>query len=198
MIWRMLAMGALAASTAQAGEIGEAPKPWFKNGAPPAAAECDGGVDTALEASGTPNLTLKCDATVAGFVGVMQRLDPDPYRNRRVRFSALVKTEGVEGWGGLWMRVDDVDMPGAAFDNMQNRPLKGTSDWTSYSVVLDASSNAQGVFFGTLMSGKGQLWISDWRLEIVGTDVPTTALVQRTAGPAPAVPSGPSNLELAR
>ena len=198
MIWRILAIGALAASTAQAGETGEAPKPWRKNGAPPAVTQCDGGVDSALEASGTANLTLKCDETVNGFVGVMQRLDPDPYRSRRLRFSALVKTEGVEGWGGLWMRVDDVDKPGAAFDNMQNRPLKGTSDWTSYSVVLDASSNAEGVFFGTLMAGKGQLWISDWRLEIVGTDVPTTGLTPQTAGPAPSLPSGPSNLELAR
>lgn len=198
MIWRIVMIGALATSTAQAGEIGEAPKPWFKNGGPPAVTQCDGGVDSALEASGTANLTLKCDETVNGFVGVMQRLDPDPYRNRRLRFSALVKTEGVEGWGGLWMRVDDVDKPGAAFDNMQNRPLKGTSDWTSYSVVLDASSNAQGVFFGTLMAGKGQLWISDWRLEIVGADVPTTGLTPKRAGPAPDARSGPSNLELAR
>jgi hypothetical protein len=196
MIWRMLAIGALATSTAHAGEIGEAPKPWFKNGARPAAAECGGGVDTALEASGTANLTLKCEATVDGFVGVMQRLDGVAYLNQRVRFSALVKTEGVEGWGGLWMRIDDVDKKTAAFDNMQDRPLEGTSDWTSYSVVLDASSNAEGVFFGTLMTGKGQLWISDWRLEIVGPDVPTTALKvpsQPVRGPA-----GPANLELAR
>lgn len=198
MIWRILAIVALATSTAQADEIGEAPKPWFKNGMQPAVAECGGGVDSALEASGISNLTLKCDETVSGFVGVMQRIEPDPYRNRRLRFSALVKTENVEGWGGLWMRIDDVDKPGAAFDNMQNRPLKGTTDWTTYSVVLDTSSNAQGVFFGTLMSGKGQLWISDWRLEIVGTDVPTTSLTPQTAGPAPVTQSGPSNLELAR
>ena len=207
MIWRILAFGALATSTAQAGEIGEAPQPWRKNGAQPAVAQCGGGVDSALQASGTANLTLKCEATVDGFVGVMQRIDPDPYRNRRLRFSALVKTEGIEGWGGLWMRVDDVGKPGAAFDNMQNRPLQGTSGWTNYSVVLDASSNAQGVFLGTLMSGKGQLWISDWRLEIVGTDVPTTALTPETAGQppggpsrpsGPSGPSGPSNLELAR
>ena len=196
MIWRMLAIGALATSAAHAGEIGEAPKPWRKNGAAPAVAECGGGVDSTLAASGTANLTLKCEATVNGFVGVMQRVDPDLYRSRRVRFSALVKTENVEGWGGLWMRVDDVDKPSAAFDNMQDRALKGTSDWTSYSVVLEASSNAQGVFFGTLMSGKGQLWIRDWRIEIVGPDVPTTAM--NVPGQPVAGPTGPGNLELAR
>ena len=196
MIWRLLAIGALATSTAHASEITEAPRPWFKNGAKPAVEQCGGGVDAALEALGTTNLTLKCDTAVDGFVGVMQRLDPDPYRSTRVRFSALVKTENVEGWGGLWMRVDDVDKPNAAFDNMQNRPLKGTTDWTPYSVVLDASANAQGVYFGTLMTGKGQLWIRDWRVEIVGPDVPSTGL------PMPGLPSGrqtgPANLELAR
>jgi hypothetical protein len=196
MIWRTLAIGAFATSAAHAAEIGEAPQPWFKNGAKPAVEQCGGGVDTALEASGTTNLTLKCDTTVAGFVGVMQRLPPDTYRNTRVRFSALVKTENVEGWGGLWMRVDDVDKPGASFDNMQDRPIKGTSDWTPYSVVLDASANAQGVYFGTLMSGKGQLWIRDWRLEIVGADVPSTA--RATPGAAASAQAGPANLELAR
>lgn len=186
MIWRMLAIGALATSAAHAGEIGQAPQPWFKNGGGPAVEQCGGGTDTALD---TPNLTLRCDANVDGFVGVMQRLDAEQYKDRRVRFSALVKTEGVEGRGGLWMRVDDVGKPNAAFDNMHDRPLKGTTDWTPYSVVLDASSNAQGVFFGTLMSGKGQLWISDWRLEIVGNETPTTG---RTLA------SEPLNLQLQR
>jgi hypothetical protein len=182
----MLAIGALAASAAHADEIGEAPQPWFKNGMKPAVEQCSGGADTTL---GTPNLTLKCDATVDGFVGVMQRLDAEQYKNHRVRFSALVKTEGIEGWGGLWMRIDDVDRPGAAFDNMQSRPLKGTTEWTPYSVVLDVSSNAQGVYFGTLMSGKGQLWVTDWRLESVGTEVATTGVNSQ---------GGPANLSLSR
>jgi hypothetical protein len=196
MIWQTLAIGALATSTLHAAEIGEAPTPWFKNGLKPAIEHCGGGVDMALEGEGTSNLTLKCDATVDGFVGVMQRLPPDTYRNTRVRFSALVKTASVEGWGGLWMRIDDVDRLGAAFDNMQNRPIKGTTEWTPYSVVLDASANAQGVFFGTLMTGKGQLWIRDWRLEIVGPDVPSTALP--LAGAPSGAQTGPANLELAR
>jgi hypothetical protein len=196
MIWRTLAIGVFASSTAHAADIGEAPKPWFKNGAKPAVEQCDGGVDTALEALGTTNLTLKCDATVDGFVGVMQRLEPDPYRSTRVRFSAVVKTENVEGWGGLWMRVDDVGKPNAAFDNMQRRPIQGTTDWTEYAVVLDASANAQGVYFGTLMTGKGQLWIRDWRLETVGLDVPSTALP--LSGLSGGTQTEPANLELAR
>lgn len=188
MIYRMLAL-ALVATTAQAGEVGEAPQPWFKNGQAPALTECAGGADSELQARGVVNLTLKCESTTGGFVGVMQRLDGEQYRNQRVRFSALVKAEGLEGWGGLWMRVDDVGKPNAAFDNMQQRPIKGTADWKPYSVVLDASAAAQGVFFGTLMIGKGQLWLSDWRLEVVDTGVPTTGIT---------IANEPGNLQLKR
>ena len=56
----------------------------------------------------------------------MQYFAAEKYRGQRIRFSALIKAEGVEGWGGIWMRVDDVDKPGTSFDNMQNRPVKGT------------------------------------------------------------------------
>ncbi len=60
-----------------------------------------------------------------------------------------------DGWGGLWMRVDGRDRKITAFDNMQNRSIKGTTDWSTYSVVLDVSEEAVDVSFGTLMSGKG-------------------------------------------
>ena len=101
----------------------------------------------------------------------------------------MIKGEGLEGWGGIWMRVDDTDKPRSAFDNMQDRAVKGTADWTPYSIVLDVSNNAQGIFFGTLTSGKGQLWISDLRFEVVDRTVPVTG---------PRQTSAPGNLELSR
>ena len=190
MNYRVLIAATLVATVVQAGEVDpKLPQPWFKNGQPPAAEQCLAGVDAELEARGTPNITLKCESELAGFVGVMQSFAANTYRGQRIRFSALIKGEGVEGWGGIWMRVDDVDKPNTAFDNMQQRAVKGTADWTPYSIVLDASTNASGIFFGTLMIGKGQLWISDLRFEIVGTDVPTTG---QTMSPEP------GNLQLAR
>jgi len=168
------------------------PQPWFKNGMAPAVKECVAGVDTELEGKGTPNMTLRCDATVQGFVGVMQMFAADDYRGKRVRFSALAKSDAVEGWAGLWMRVDEGEKS-VAFDNMQQRPITGTQDWTRYSVVLDVSENADGIFFGTLTNGKGQVWVSSIRFEEVGTDVPVTG------GPARRrLDPKPGNLELSR
>jgi len=178
MNYKVLIAATLAAATVavvEASTVDEAlPAPWFKNGQAPAVNECKAGVDTDIEKHGTPNLTLQCAATSVGFVSVMQNFAATDYLGKRVRFSALVKSQDIEKWSGLWMRIDATGRQGAAFDNMENRPVKGTSDWTPYSIVLDVPQNAEGVFFGALMLGKGQLWISDLRFEVVGADIPTT------------------------
>lgn len=191
MNYRVLIAATLVATLARAGEVDtDLPKPWFKNGMAPAVDQCMAGVDAELENRGTRNLTLKCERDAGGgFVGIMQNFSAEKYHGKRLRFSALVKSEGVEGWGGLWMRIDNTNKMGAAFDNMQQRPINGTRDWTPHAVVLDATGEAQGIFFGVLMSGKGQLWISDLRFEEVGLDVPTTGVTQS---------SEPGNLQLAR
>src|SRR5215471_16702910 len=51
------------------------------------------------------------------------------------RISAMVRTADAQ-WAGLWMRVDKGPNM-VAFDNMQNRSIKGTSGWQEYEVVLD-------------------------------------------------------------
>jgi len=196
MNYKALIAAALAATVVvvQASTLDESvPKPWFKNGADPAAKICKAGIDTAIESAGTPNLTLRCDTKEGGFVGVMQNFIANDYVGKRVRFSALVRATGVEDWAGLWMRIDDKDRPNSAFDNMQNRPITGTSDWTPYSVVLDVSTKAQGIYFGVLMTGKGQVWISDLRFDVVGDDVPSTDQLSGKSGL-----SKPGNLSLSR
>jgi hypothetical protein len=191
MNYKVLVAAALVASLANATTVDTTvPQPWFKNGQAPAVQACLAGIDAEIEARGTPNMTLKCDANVDGFVGVMQNFSAKNYLNKRVRFSALVKAQDVEGRAGLWMRIDDKGRAGAAFDNMQDRPITGTSDWTPYEVVLDASDNADGIFFGMLLGGKGQVWISGIRFEVVDSGVTSTQRV------APAVPSEPGNLGL--
>lgn len=182
---------ALFALGANAGDVDEnVPEPWFKNGQPPAKDQCLAGVDTALEQQGTQNLTLRCEASAAGFVGVMQEFSAENYLGKRVRFSASVKSENIaEGWGGLWMRVDDHDRRSSAFDNMQDRPIEGSTEWTQHAVVLDVSQDGEGIFFGVLLTGSGQIWIKDLQFDSVGDDVPTTG---------PRKPTKPGNLELAR
>jgi hypothetical protein len=73
------------------------------------------------------------------------------------------------------MRVDG-DRRILGFDNMDNRAVRGTTDWTMYSVVLDVPENAKNIFFGILLVGKGQVWADDLSLEVVDKNVVTTNL----------------------
>jgi hypothetical protein len=118
---------------------------------------------------------LRSRVSSSGFGTIMQQFLADAYRGQRVRFTALVRSEGVERWAGLWMRVDGTGKRALAFDNMNNRAITGTTDWTPYAVVLDvAGRESTMIAFGVLLDGPGQLWMTDVRIEPVGADVPTT------------------------
>ena len=71
------------------------------------------------------------------------------------------------------MRIDK-EAKQLAFDNMQGRPIKGSTGWKQYDVVLDVPQDATGIFFGVLLSGSGTVRISGAKFEIVGPSVPIT------------------------
>ena len=57
---------------------------------------------------------------------------------------------------------------------MQNRPIKGTSMWQHYEVVLDVPESAGGISFGILLDGPGQVWLNNTEFEIVSGAIVTT------------------------
>lgn len=95
---------------------------------------------------------------------------------KRVRFSAPVRAQGVLGWAGMWMRVDNAQGKPIAFDNMMGRPITGTRDWTRYEIVLDVAKEAAMIYYGILLSGPGEVWIGRATLEVVDASVPTTGI----------------------
>ncbi len=164
-----------------------APRGWFLAGNKPAS--YDAGIDAPVSYDGHPSAYLKSkDVQIDGFGTLMQQFRADRYLGKRVRFSAFVKTAAVQAWAGLWMRIDRQSTQ-VAFDNMQNRPIKGTTNWQQYDVVLDVPQDATGIFFGILLGGTGQVWISNAKFEVVRSDVQTTG-----GNAASAMPDEPSNL----
>lgn len=99
------------------------------------------------------------------------------WRGMRVQLKAELKTGGVGGWAGLWMRIDGPDGQALSFDNMQDRPLRGTSAFGWHSVVLDVPPTAERLSFGVLLRGPGAVFIREIRFEAVDDTVPTTDLV---------------------
>ena len=74
---------------------------------------------------------------------------------------------------GLWLRVDQLGSgKSVSFDNMNDRPIKGTTEWTKYEIILDVPSDASLLAFGALISGAGQVWFDNLKFEIV-SDIKT-------------------------
>lgn len=88
---------------------------------------------------------------------------PIDFDGETIEFSGFLRTESVSGFAGLWMREDG---PGGAvqFDNMQNKQLKGTTEWTEYTIKLPLDKRAKTLFFGVILVGEGKVWIDDLRL----------------------------------
>jgi len=131
-----------------------------------------------------------------GFGTLTQAFRADGYRGKRLRMTAYVKTDGVERNTGLWMRIDGKEKTGLAFDNMMGRPIKGTTDWKKYEVVLDVPDE---IFFGLLVAGKGRGWVDDIAFEVVDKNVPTTGLeiqpMDREGELTKDLPKEPKNLD---
>lgn len=156
-------------------QAGAAPRGWFLAGDHPQ--NYVTGVDREMMYQGHPTAYLKSKpSALEGFGTLMQQFDAAQYAGKRVRLSAWVKSENVNDWAGLWMRVDN-GTKYVAFDNMQNRAIRGTTSWQNYAVVLDVPKDATGISFGILVSKSGTVWLNTVQFETVGMDVPVTDML---------------------
>jgi hypothetical protein len=99
----------------------------------------------------------------------MQTCKAGEFAGKKIKMSGSVKTANVIDWAGLWLRVDQAgSSQPLAFDNMQDRSIKGNTDWKQYEIVLEVPSNASNIAFGALLSGTGQLWFDNVTFTVVG------------------------------
>jgi hypothetical protein len=165
----------------------DVPKGWLLAGSKPG--DFDAGVDGGQAFEGHGSAYLKSRSTASdGFGTMMQSISAEKYKGNRIRLSGVVKSERVMSWAGLWLRVDR-GTESLGFDNMQKRPIKGTTEWQRYEVVLDVPRDATGISFGILLNGAGEVWLSGTKLEVVGAEVPVTNLLEKH------LPEQPVNLE---
>lgn len=108
------------------------------------------------------------------FATVMQQFKAEKYLGKRLKLSGFLKSEKVDEFCGLWMRVDDSLGDVLQFDNMSDRPIAGNTEWNHYSIVLDVPENSAVIAFGVLLAGKGQVWMDELKFEVVDNKVPTT------------------------
>ncbi len=163
-------------------------KGWFLAGSNPESYE----IGTVKDAERNSTVAfLKSKKAVDGFGTIMQSFNPTTYLGKRVRLSGYIKSKDVKSWAGMWFRIDGPDKENAlAFDNMQKRPITGTTGWKKYEIVLDAPDNSVGFAFGVLQAGPGEVWLDDLKFEVVDKSVPLTNILEKGSAP-----SGPQNLD---
>ncbi|WP_051710651.1 glyoxalase superfamily protein [Andreprevotia chitinilytica] len=155
------------------------------------------GVDTSRMHHGQHPAVIRCSLNEEasriynqdpGFGTLMQAVKAGSYRGKRLRLTAnLCCAHALKVQ--MWMRVDSRHTRGIRFDNMDNRPLHGTQDWTLAEVVLQVPDEADTVNFGFFVVGTGTAGAAGFKLEIVDTDTEETgALAQQ-------VLDAPSNLD---
>lgn len=103
---------------------------------------------------------------VASFGTIAQEVDAKPYRGRKVRLTAAVRS-AVEGSGNqaqLWMRIDLADGATGFFDNMSDRPVIAP-EWGTYTLEGQVADDASKITVGAFLAGKGTVWLDAFELQ---------------------------------
>ncbi|MEN8006868.1 MAG: S41 family peptidase [Candidatus Krumholzibacteriota bacterium] len=124
-------------------------------------------VDTTVVHGGDFAVRLERNAQSENSFTTITKTIPLDFTGKWIELRGFLRTEGVTGFAGLWMREDG---PGGMvqFDNMQGKNLKGTTEWTEYAIRLKLDSKATDLFFGVLVSGEGSAWADDLELIVDG------------------------------
>src|ERR1051325_7485483 len=141
---------------------------WFAAGSEPKS--YDMGITTNEHHTGKSSAYIKSIKTdIQGFGTYMQMTEAGQYVDKSARMTGWIRSKNVDDWAGMWFRVDG-DNPNntLSFDNMQDRPIKGSTEWKKYDITLDVPKEAKALAFGVLLSGKGEVYFDDISFEILG------------------------------
>ncbi|HEV7643592.1 MAG TPA: S41 family peptidase [Pyrinomonadaceae bacterium] len=126
--------------------------------------------DSTEKKAGNVSLSLEPLDKTASFGAAAYQI-PALYEGKEIELRGFLKLKDVsDGFAGLFLRVDGENGV-MEFDNMQSRDIKGSADWTQYSITLPLPADATTIYVGALLSGKGKLWVDDLQVLIDGKDV---------------------------
>jgi hypothetical protein len=148
-------------------------KGWILAGSAPSKYEI--GVEENSERNGKVGFLKSTKTKIKGEFGtIMQSFFPEEYLGKRLKLSVYIKSEDVKDWAGMWMRVDGEKGKTLSFDNMQTRPIEGSTVWKQYQIILDVPKESINLSYGVLLSGTGKVWMDSFEFEVVTNTSTTT------------------------
>ena len=96
---------------------------------------------------------------------VIQGFDPSPYRGRKFRLEAYVRTQGGSTMGGaaLWLRIGGPNSRIRFFDNMAGRKIHSKT-WRKFTIRGGVSADAVDLRFGAMANGVDRAWVDGFKL----------------------------------
>ena len=143
---------------------GNRPRGW--GGGPPGTIS----VDSQTVHGGRWSARLERTATSPDGFSTMTKALPVDFAGTTVEWRGFLRSDTVSEFFGLWLRQDGAAGV-LAFDNMQQRQLKGTTGWTEYSITLPVHAEARQLAFGVLTAGTGTVWADDLQLLVDGKPI---------------------------
>lgn len=88
------------------------------------------GIDYKVTFQGKASGYLKSKTVIDSteFATIMQTFKAHQFVENRIKLSFFICTQNVNTYAGMWMRVDNTMEDVLQFDNMSNRPIKGTTN----------------------------------------------------------------------
>ena len=149
---------------------GNLPVGW--SGGPPGTVFAD---DTTVH-SGRWAVRLDRVAHSPGNISSVTSSFPVDFAGKEIEFRGFLRTKGVTGFAGLWLR-EDGESGKLEFDDMEQKHVSGTRDWEDFSIRLPLNHAAQHLYFGALLAGTGVAWVDD--LQILLDGVPIARATER-------------------
>lgn len=111
------------------------------------------------------------------FASLSQRIDARPYRGKRIRLKAAVRTElkGTEDHAYLWLTVSKAGFgPQSQLftDRMADRPI-AAKEWHEFEITGEVASDAEWISFGMAMVGEGITWFDSFSLDTLEAQTAT-------------------------
>ncbi len=153
---------------------GAAPSGWF---IPPAIMQ-DGWTvrvvnEGAIEGQRCVSIERSGTGETKTFGNMIRTLEAQPFRGKRLRFTAHVKNAGPAGTKSqLWFRVDRAGRKMGFFDNCDDRPVTA-NEWSRVEIAGDIAEDAEQLVFGFMVLGAaGSGRLDDVKLEVGGDATP--------------------------
>jgi hypothetical protein len=133
------------------------------------------GIDREFRYQGKPSLFLRSlVANPSGSVEFYQNFSAVRYRGKRVRLSAVLRTEKADR--GVWLTLFTI-----AGDQQQSRTaqVSGSGPWSPREVVDDIPADADVIHIAFSLMGAGTAWASSFDFQEVPASVPLSQTLPR-------------------